>query len=75
MPLVCYVTEDNGKNRVTLFHYRPNELPEEIRRDCIMVDEIPRPDFSLGEVAIPYIDLETKAIYYEYISYQEDLEV
>lgn len=75
MSLVCFVPEDNEKYRVTLIHHRPDELPDEIRKACVMVDKVPKPDFSQGGIAIPYIDLETKTVYYEYFNGQEESEV
>lgn len=67
MPVVFYQTEAEGRARVTLIHYMPEQLDESIRAQGIEVTEIPEPMTVEGKIAVPYVNPQTGEFWYEYV--------
>ncbi|MGM1048642.1 MAG: hypothetical protein ACQEXX_21220 [Bacillota bacterium] len=65
---VIYDKIDDNIGKIT--HMIKNVYPEQIVENGVMTEhtEIPAPEDIKGMDAVPYIDLQTKTIYYEYVA-------
>lgn len=63
MAMVFY----NEENQVTLTHYMPEQLPEEMKAQGVEVGEIPEPEERERKMPVLYINPDTKELWYEYV--------
>lgn len=69
MALILFEKETDTKAKVTLIHYRPELLDEELKETGVFVEDfsIPNPEEQVGKASILYINPETKELWYEYV--------
>jgi hypothetical protein len=67
MPVVFYEPEEQGRARVMLIHYMPEQLEPARRAQGIELDEIPEPEVREGKAPLPYINPQTGEFWYEYV--------
>lgn len=67
--MAILITHDSAtatKAMVLVMHFQPELLPQEVVEKGIMVDEVPTANPPAGKVGTPYINPQTKEIWYEY---------
>ena len=67
MVLIFYTKISDTVGKVNMAHYQPQLLSESERAGGLIVNDYPNPELVKYKSAIPYINLETKEVYYEYV--------
>ncbi|HYF75456.1 MAG TPA: hypothetical protein VD757_02610 [Candidatus Nitrosocosmicus sp.] len=64
--IVFYTRETETKAIVNVINYELKEIPEGVT-DAVKVNSVPTPEDVVGKRPVPYVDLTTSQVYFEYV--------
>ncbi|GCD13281.1 hypothetical protein [Clostridium tagluense] len=67
MIFIKYELGTDTRSMVTLIHYNPSILSDEIMQNGVLVEKIPEPIPQNGKTEVLYYNIKTKEFWYEYI--------